>query len=146
MKLSTRSRYGLRVMLELARRHGQGPVLVETVEQSQGISGKYIHQIMQGLRNAGLVRTVRGPGGGYELVRDPSEVTALEVITVLEGPLDLVECIRQQEVCETATRCVTRELWHRTALAMQEVLSSETLQSLCRRMQDLETDPSNYSI
>jgi Rrf2 family protein len=85
MKVSTRGRYGLRVMIELAAQYGNGPVLVDGIAKNQEISGKYIHVIVSGLRSAGLVRSVRGPNGGYELTRSPSRITALDVISALEG-------------------------------------------------------------
>ena len=133
MKMSTKGRYGLRVMIELACRYGQGPVLVDAIERNCGISGKYIHQIMLSLKYAGMVRTVRGPHGGYELVKKPSEVTALDVITILEGSVDPVECVSCPSVCGRASDCVTRDLWEEVGSAIRSVLSSVTLEALCAR-------------
>lgn len=146
MKISTKGRYGLRIMMELALRHGQGPVLVDTIEQRQGISGKYIHQLMLGLKHAGLIRTVRGPRGGYELLKPPAEITAFEVISVLEGPLLPVECLTLPVSCERAGACVTRDLWGEVAAAVEDVLSATTLETLCRRLRALEESQSSFCI
>ncbi|MBU1241894.1 Rrf2 family transcriptional regulator [Myxococcota bacterium] len=146
MRISTKGRYGLRIMLELALRHGQGPVLADLIERSQGISGKYVHQLMPGLRHAGLVRTVRGPHGGYELARSPDEITVLEIITVLEGPPVPVECVAQPGSCERTGVCVTHELWREVATAIEDVLSQATLGTLCRRQRERGQEPLSFSI
>ncbi|PKN46422.1 MAG: Rrf2 family transcriptional regulator [Deltaproteobacteria bacterium HGW-Deltaproteobacteria-17] len=146
MRVSTKGRYGLRIMLELALRHGQGPVLVDLIERSQGISGKYIHQLMPGLRHAGLVRTVRGPHGGYELARSPDEITVLEIITLLEGPPVPVDCVTRPDVCGRTGDCVTHELWSEVAAAIEGVLSRTTLGTLCRRQRERGQEPLSFSI
>jgi len=146
MRISTKGRYGLRIMLELALRHGQGPVLVELLERSQGISGKYIHQLMPGLRHAGLVRTVRGPHGGYELARSPEEITILEIVTVLEGPPVPVECVARPAACGRTGECVTHDLWCEVAAAIEGVLSQVTLAELCRRQRQRGQEPLSFSI
>ena len=130
MKMSTRGRYGLRVMIELAANHGKGPVLVETIAKNQGISGKYIHALVPGLRAAGFVRTVRGPSGGYELARQPSKVSALEVVAALEGNLAPVDCVTDTGRCARVPRCAARDVWCEVAAAIDLVLSSYTLDRL----------------
>jgi len=146
MKVSTKGRYGLRIMLELALRHGQGPVLVEVIERAQGISGKYIHQLMPALRRAGLVRTVRGPHGGYELAKKPDEITTLEIITVLEGPPVPVDCVLQPATCGRTGACVTHDLWREVSVAIEGVLSQATLETLCRRERERALEPLSFSI
>lgn len=133
MKISTKGRYGLRLMIDLALQEGQGPVLVELLERHSGISGKYIHQLMLALKNAGLVRTVRGPRGGYELARPSETITAFDVVSVLEGPPIPVECVNDPATCERAGACVTRDLWREVATAVEYVLSAATLMDLARR-------------
>ncbi len=146
MRLTTKGRYGLRLMLELALRDGPGPVLVELLERRSGISGKYIHQLMLALKNAGLVRTVRGPRGGYELAKPAETITAYEVVSVLEGPPVPVECVTEPAACERAGACVTRDLWREVAAAVETVLRTATLAELARRARDRETDPLTFSI
>ena len=98
MKMSTKGRYGLRVMMELANNHGKGPTTIDLIAKHQGISGKYIHFLMTGLKSAGLVRTIRGPNGGFELAKDPSTISALDVVSVLEGWKAPVECVENAEI------------------------------------------------
>ncbi|MFC1641729.1 RrF2 family transcriptional regulator [Myxococcota bacterium] len=133
MKMSTKGRYGLRMMIELASQYGHGPVLAETIASKQGISGKYIHILAGGLRAAGLVRTVRGPSGGYELAKEPWSVTALDVITALEGRSAPVDCVFAASSCAKATRCAARDLWCEIASAVDGVLSGATLDHLAAK-------------
>lgn len=130
MRMSTRGRYGLRVMMELAAHYGRGPVPVETIARNQEISGKYIHTLALGLKSAGLVRAVRGPSGGYELARDPSTITALEAVSALEGQLAPVECVADSSVCPRAPRCAAHDLWRSVKSAVDGVLSGLTLKDL----------------
>jgi Rrf2 family protein len=107
--MSTKGRYGLRVMVELASRFGHGPVLVEDIAKNQEISGKYIHVLVAGLKSAGLVCAVRGPNGGYKLTRSPANITALDV-SALEGKSAPVQCVADASYCARAApryaRCV----------------------------------------
>jgi Rrf2 family protein len=146
MKITTKGRYGLRLMLELALQEGQGPVPVELLERRQGISGKYIHQLMLALKNAGLVRTVRGPRGGYELAKPAGTVTAFDVVSILEGPPVPVECVSDPAACERAGTCVTRDLWREVAAAVEGVLQTATLAELARRARAQEPDSLTFFI
>lgn len=130
MKISTKGRYGLRVMVELAGSFGQGPVLVESVARREELSAKYIHVLMTGLRSAGLIRTVRGPHGGYELTRPPAEITVLDVVSALEGRSAPVDCVVSAAVCPRSTHCALRDVWCDVAAAMDNVLAGITLEEL----------------
>src|SRR4030065_2254437 len=94
MKISTKIRYGTRAMLELASRYGEGPIELREIAKRENISPKYLEQVIIPLRTAGLVKSVRGSKGGYSLAKPPSEILLKDVIEVLEGPLDLIECLR----------------------------------------------------
>ena len=133
MRMSTRGRYGLRVMMELASHFGRGPMPVDAIAQNQEISGNYIHVLIPGLKSAGLVRAVRGPSGGYELTRDPSSVTALDVISALEGKTAPVECVADSSSCPRASRCAARDMWCEVASAVDGVLSDLTLAQLAMK-------------
>ena len=146
MKVSTKGRYGLRVMIELAAKYGQGPVLVETIAHNQEISAKYIHVLMAGLRSGGFIRSVRGPSGGYELSRPPAEITALEVVRALEGDLAPVDCVTEADTCSRSGTCVTREMWCEVAEAVAEVLGGYTLADLARRQAEKDSSQSAYTI
>lgn len=137
MKMSTKGRYGLRVMLELALNYKQGPVLVDAIALNQDLSGKYIHVLVGGLKTAGLIKAVRGPNGGYELARDPATITALEIIQAMEGDLAPLECVRNAPCCTRVNSCASRELWCEVASAMAQVLAGHTLAGLAQRQQSL---------
>ena len=133
MQLSTRSRYGCRAMLELALRKDEGPVQLEELAGSQHIPERYLSKIVQDLRRAGLVRSVRGAHGGYVLSRHPSEVNLLQIVGSMEGSLAPVECVDAPEVCEMRDQCVTRELWSRVQGAIRAVLEETLLEDLAKR-------------
>jgi Rrf2 family protein len=143
MKMSTKGRYGLRVMAELAGRYGQGPVPADVIARNQDISGKYIHLLVMVLRSAGLVRSVRGPGGGYELARKPSSITALDVVSALEGSSAPAECVTDAEYCPRAGRCATRDVWRDVSSAVDGVLSGITLEQLSARQRAMSDERTN---
>ena len=147
MKMSTKGRYGLRVMIELAGSYGRGPLTAEAIAKSQEISGKYIHLLVTNLRSAGLVRAVRGPSGGYELARHPSTITALEIIIALEGSTVPVECVADVAACSRAGRCAARDVWCDVAQAIDALLGRLTLEELAARQRAKIADASlSYSI
>jgi Rrf2 family protein len=144
MKVSTKGRYGLRIMMELALNHGGGPMLVSTIAQNQALPGKYIHVLVGGLKAAGLVRAVRGPNGGLELAREPAAITPLDVVSALEGRLTAVDCAG--EACERGDNCVAREVWCDLAAAMEASLSRHTLAELAERQRAKTRGTDGYII
>ncbi len=130
MKLSSRSRYGFRAILELAVEYGNGPLQIKTIAKREDISNKYLEQLVAMLKASGLVRSIRGPKGGYELTRPPSDVKLSDVFTTLEGPVVTVECLEHPEFCPRCTECVTRDVWAKMQSAIMGVLESITLQDL----------------
>lgn len=136
MKISTKGRYALRLMVELATaNHGQ-PISLRDVAQRQQLSDKYLEQIVTPLARAGLVRSVRGAGGGYLLTRRPEEYTVGEILRPLEGDLAPVECATDAEFCDRSGFCVTVELWQQIHQAVSQVVDSTTLADLVRRQQE----------
>ena len=130
MRMSTRGRYGLRAMFELARAFGQAPLLMSTVAERQGLSRKYLHALLTTLKSAGLVRSVRGTGGGFVLTRPPAEIRLSEVLRVLEGPFSLVDCVADKRVCNRVNRCPARDVWQELAGAVEGALHNVTLEDL----------------
>ncbi|MBE0534926.1 MAG: Rrf2 family transcriptional regulator [Phycisphaerae bacterium] len=130
MKLSSRSRYGFRAILELAIDYGKGPLQIKTIAEREDISNKYLEQLISLLKSSGLVRSVRGPHGGYELTRPPAEVKLDDIFMTLEGPPISVECLEHPEHCPRCMDCVTRQVWAKMQSAMMGVLESLTLQDL----------------
>ena len=133
MKLSTRSRYGTRLMLDLGEHYGAGFVQLGEIAKRQSISLKYLEQIIIPLKKAGFVRSARGAGGGYQLTKPPHEITIGEIVALLEGGDEIAGCSRNPEVCERSAECVTRGLWQDTAKAMYERLNAVTLSELLAR-------------
>ena len=146
MKVSAKGRYGLRVMMELAGHYGQGPMPVDAIAKNQDISGKYIHVLVMGLRSAGLVRAVRGPSGGYELTKTPSSITALDVVSALEGRSTPAECVADASSCPRAGACAARDVWCDVASAVDGVLSGLTLQQLVARQHAKAEESPSYCI
>lgn len=145
MKLSTRSRYGFRAALELAVEYGKGPLQIKIIAEREGISNKYLEQLIAILKSSGLVRSVRGPKGGYMLAKAPHLVKLSQVFEVLEGPLVTVECVDHLDFCPRCTDCVTRQVWTEMQRAMLDVLESKTLQDLVDSIQG-HRDAVNYQI
>jgi Rrf2 family protein len=127
MKLSTRVRYGVRLMVALAERSSQGPVFLKDIASEQGISEKYLSLIVIPLRSAGLVFSARGANGGYTLARDPKTISLKEVVDVLEGETCLVDCIRDPSTCKRTSLCASRDVWRRIGDKIAEALSEVTL-------------------
>jgi Rrf2 family cysteine metabolism transcriptional repressor len=130
MKISTKGRYGLRAMFELARGFGDGPLLMSTIAERQGLSRKHLHSLLTSLKSAGLVRSVRGPGGGFLLSKVPNQIRLSEVLRALEGPLSLVHCVADRRACDRVNRCAARKVWQNLTEALEEVLDGVTLQDL----------------
>ena len=99
MRISTRGRYGLRAMFELARRQDTGPVTMETVAREQELSRKHLHNLLTALKEAGLVESIRGARGGFVLARPPEDIRLREILEAVEGPLSLVTCVGRREAC-----------------------------------------------
>ena len=133
MRISTKGRYALRLMLDLALYGGSAPVPLRDVAERQDISDKYLEQIVSHLARAGLVRSIRGAGGGYLLTRPPENYTVGEVLRVLEGNLAPVSCATGTDCCGRADRCVTMEVWQEIQAAVSQVVDHITLADLVRR-------------
>ena len=130
MRISTRGRYGLRAMLELARQFGKVPLLMSTLAQRQGLSRKYLHALLTALKSAGLVRSRRGPGGGFVLARPPAQIKLSEILHALEGPLSLVDCVADRRACNRSKRCPARRVWRDLSGAIEDMLENITLEDM----------------
>ena len=133
MKISAKSRYALYLMLALAMQEEGVNLSVKSVAEQRGISEKYLEQIITPLGRAGLVRSVRGAGGGYLLTRPPEEYTVGEILRLLEGSLVPVICAEAKSCCCRAEQCVTQEIWEEIAAAVSSVVDHTTLADLVER-------------
>jgi Rrf2 family cysteine metabolism transcriptional repressor len=147
MKLSTRTRYGMRALLELALRQGEGPVFLKDIARKQDISLPYLEHLVAPLIAAGILRSVKGPRGGVSLARDPGGIKLSEITRVLEGSVAPVECVNDPSVCLRSTSCVTRDVWAQLKEVMDGVLEGMTLQDLVEKQRRKgRQDPSMYYI
>ncbi|MDP2840509.1 MAG: Rrf2 family transcriptional regulator [Syntrophales bacterium] len=133
MKLSTRGRYGVRLMLELALHYGEGPILLKEIAERQGISEKYLWQLINPLKTTGLVTSQRGMHGGYALGKAPEVITVKEILQILEGSLCLVDCVDNPSLCERAPSCISRDIWGEASRSMQLTLQNATLAAMVER-------------
>jgi len=136
MKLSTRARYGVRLMVALAFNYDKGPVFLKDVAKGENISEKYLSLIIIPLRRTGLVNSIRGAHGGYLLAKDPSQITMKEIIDVLEGDCSLVDCVRNPSTCPRVTICASHDIWEIIGGKISETLNSVTLDMLVKMNQE----------
>jgi Rrf2 family cysteine metabolism transcriptional repressor len=130
MKLSTRGRYGTRVLLDLALHDGKEPIPLKDIAQRQQISLLYLEHIVAPLISVGMIRSTRGARGGVQLAKPPQEIKLSEALGVLEGSIAPVDCINNPEACSRSEFCATRDIWIELKKAMDGVLESKTLQDL----------------
>jgi len=136
MKLSTRTRYAVRAIIELAQNDSKKPLQLKIIAQRQDISVKYLEQLMAVLRSAGFVRSIRGSKGGYVLAKTPNEIKLNEVLHRLEGTVATVECVENDDYCSRSADCAARYLWTKVEQAIERALESVTLQDLVDKAND----------
>lgn len=136
MQISTRGRYGLRAMVDLAMHNQEGPLALRVIAERQEISESYLEQVFTSLRKAGLVRASRGAQGGYELVKKATEITVGDVLRALEGPIAPVLCVESapfSKQCEREKNCITRQFWQEFKETIDRFLDGTSLQDLADR-------------
>lgn len=138
LKLSTKTRYGMRAMIDLALKNGNAPVFLNNIAKSQNISRNYLDALFANLRSSGLIRSMRGASGGYLLNKPPAEITALDIVMALDGKPLLVDCIDNTNVCDRTEHCAARDLWMKTGQAIEATLSGSTLEDLQASAKQLE--------
>jgi Rrf2 family protein len=129
MRISTKARYGLRFVMALANRYGQGPVFLKDIAQEQELSEKYLSRIVIDLRSAGLLDAFRGSNGGYVLTQAPNKITVGQVVNVLED-MAPVDCVKDAGLCGRVETCSANEVWRRLNNAIQETLGGITLEDM----------------
>ena len=128
MKLSTRGRYGIHAMYDLAKHYGDGPQSIKLIAERQGIPEAYLEQLIAPLRKAGLVQSIRGAQGGYTLAMEPKDISVGAILRAVEGPLAATECIT--DACANSDGCAMHMLWQRIHVGVNEVMDSITLQDM----------------
>lgn len=147
MKVSTRGRYGLRILLDVALHQGQGPVALRDVSRRQAISHKYLWQVVNPLTAAGILRATRGSRGGYVLARAAEQISIRDIVNTLEGPIVVVGCLNDPKACDRSVSCTAREAWAEIEKKLNDAMSSITLKDLIRRHGEQENrDAASYMI
>ncbi len=132
MRLSTKGRYAVTAMLDLAIHHAEGPVTLAGISENQGISLSYLEQLFARLKKHGLVEGLRGPGGGYRLSRKPEDISVAEVITAIGEGIDATQCAGSEN-CQDGERCLTHELWTKLGNEIYDFLNGITLAGFIQR-------------
>ena len=155
MRLTTKSRYGARAIFDIAYHSSGLPVQIKDISQRQQIPQRYLEQIFHKLKKAKIVKSVRGPGGGYFLAREPGKITVGDIIQAMREPIDPVFCVdndkKSSKKCSREAVCVTRHVWKEAGEKITEYFDSVTIGSLCERAQDMGIKkemkhPFDYSI
>ena len=132
MKLSTRSRYGARILVDLARNDDQGPVQISDISKRQDISVKYLEQLIRPLKQANLITSIRGPKGGHLLLEKPEKITLGQVVRLFEGQSELVECISKPQKCAMSDDCKLRLAWEDATHVLLNKLDTITIADLMK--------------
>ena len=130
LRLSTKGQYGVRAMYEIAQGYPDEPVNIRSISERQDVSIAYLEQILNKLRHAGLIKSIKGPGGGYVLERAPEKISIADILIELEGPVAITSCLDPSEGCVRVERCVTHLLWKSLGKQIEEFLSKITLKDL----------------
>ncbi len=133
MRVSTKGRYGVRFMMDLAEHEKEGNVTLREVSRRQAISEKYLWQVVTPLKKAGLIRAVAGPGGGYALIRAATSITLRDILAVLEGDDALVACTNEPAICPRSNACASREVWKEVGAKLTSALDSITLDEMAQK-------------
>ena len=138
MRISTRGRYGTRLMVDLAQHFTDGPIPLGEISKRQELSAKYLEQLIILLKGAGLIRSMRGRRGGYMLARKPENITVGEIVETLEGRLAVVDCVTEPDLCNRSPQCPTRDIWVHLTDVLKNQLFSLTLQDIVQESKPLE--------
>jgi len=144
MKLTTKSRYGVRAIFDIAYHAGGLPAQIKDISERQKISPRYLEQIFQKLKKAGILGSKRGPKGGYFLLKEPRDITVYEIISCTEGPIELVFCVNEEQgpdcsaaTCDMKGACVASPMWKEIGDRIAAIFQDTTIADLCQRAEEL---------
>jgi len=146
LKLSTKGRYGVRLMLDIALHCAEGPVPLRAISKRQDITEKYLWHLINPLKSAGLIEATRGAHGGYVVAKPLSDISIKEIVRALEGPLTLVKCVEKPASCKKAQSCVARDVWKEVADKISDTLDSITLKDIVENHHNKKDAAVTYSI
>ncbi|GAA0745926.1 Rrf2 family transcriptional regulator [Clostridium oceanicum] len=130
MKLSTKGRYGVKAMVDLAIHYGEDPISIKSIAERQKISECYLEQLFASLRKAKLIKSIRGAQGGYVLNKSPKDITVADIMGVLEGPIEISDCVEEEGFCSNKGACPTRVLWMRIKESLDNIMETTTLEDM----------------
>ena len=133
MQLSTRSRYGTRLMVDLALHYDKGPVRINDIAKRQDISVKYLEQLIIPLKKASLIKSARGPKGGHMLAKPTKDITIADIVTLLENETSLSPCLKNPDICDRTETCFTRDIWGMLTGKIYETLNAITLSDVIKK-------------
>jgi len=143
MKLSTRLRYGTRAILELAKSSSGKPVPIQWIASKQNISPSYLEQLLARLRKAGIVKSLKGPGGGYTLAKKPEQISLLDIELALEGNLSIVKCLDDLSYCDNIDYCIARTVWEKMRDMLVEFLEKQKIADILEKEKELLKNKKN---
>ena len=146
LRLSTKGQYGVRAMFEIAKGYPASPITIKEISYAQGVSVSYLEQILNRLRRAGLISSVKGPGGGYILTRPPAEISIGRILRELEGPVAITACQDPAAGCERVDRCVTSLLWRSLGERIEGFLDSMNLGDLLHQAAQKTPDSARLKV
>ncbi len=129
MKISTKGRYGLRILIDIAIHNSNSPRMIKQIAESQQISSKYVSRLILELKNAGFVKSVRGVNGGYILAKSPNAISLLDVVEAMEGEISIVDCVMNSDCCGRCSTCPARNVWKTANDSLRNSLGWLTLAS-----------------
>lgn len=136
MKLSTRGRYGTRLMLELAKNYGKGPISMSDISRNLDIPIKYLEQLIIPLKKADLINSVRGPKGGHMLAMAPDQINVWNILTLLETKFSFVDCLADEDACESIATCPIRPIWGKAFQGMTKLFKETSLRDVLTSFED----------
>ena len=147
LKISAKARYGLRILLDIALHEGdETPRTTAAIAESQQISLKFASRLVIPLRQAGMIRSIRGTAGGFRLAKAPSDITLLDIVETLQGPVEILDCLGEGSACPRAAACVSRSVWDDVNTAFANALAALTLETVLARAQERGTAGQDYCI
>ncbi len=146
MKLSTKGRYGLRLMIDIARHGGSEPVILADIAQREEMSVKYLWHLINPLKTAGLIRSVRGAHGGYYIAKPLNDITLKDIVCALEGSMSVTECVDMPAICDRSDGCISREIWKDISDKISGTLESITLQNIVEKKNNKKGKQFDYVI
>ncbi|MCF7791078.1 MAG: Rrf2 family transcriptional regulator [Victivallales bacterium] len=139
MQLTTKTRYGLRILIQLAMSPDNKPVKGKSISEEQNITEPYMEQIIIPLKTAGFAATVRGCNGGYILKANPKNITVLEVMELFEGKIEFAECVKEKELCPLFKRCPTTDIWYHLSKTLRNEAGKITLESIVEKLKNSQS-------